>query len=282
MSTPELMFELLALSKCTNLDLEERMDEQYRVMTQLNQNGRSTNTMVGRTIHISMADSFAVYMIYKVLKESILLKWINYGDGHQDPTLGVKGALPKQEVIDMLEFDDYCYKKKMERETPRRLRNMVILGCPMTGAELRRKLPSKKFAIIHEAVRVIRPKAEPKPIAQTTKLAGKLISKKYPEEAKKIRKAKKLASPAKNTTAKSPNKTVSSPKQGNKVVNFLAALIEEGKMTQKEICVRAQEVFPDLKPATFSTLLSDSKNPKYNKFPKLVIKSETNILSFTK
>lgn len=286
MATPELMYELLALSKCTNLDIEERMDEQDRVMTQLNHNGRSINTIVGRTIHIPMADSFAVYLIYEEQKSRVLLKWINYGDAHQDPTLLTKGSLLKWKVTDMLAFDDFCSQKKLERETPRRLRNMVILECPMTGAELKRKLPSKTFAVIHEQVRVIRPKAEPKPIAQTAKVAEKLIIKKYPEQAKKIRKVNRLAKPSagipKNPTAKLPNKTVSLPRQGNKVVSFLSALIEEGKMTQKEICVRAQELFPDLKPSTISTLLSDSKNPKYNKFPKLVIKSEINILSFTK
>lgn len=57
-------------------------------------------------------------------------------------------------------------------------------------------------------------------------------------------------------------------------------LVGEAKFTQKEImeCVIAE--FPAVLKSTVSTVLSDSKNPKYHSLPKLVTVGENGVLTF--
>lgn len=73
-----------------------------------------------------------------------------------------------------------------------------------------------------------------------------------------------------------------SPKKRTGLSNYLKELIQEGKFTQKEIMTKGREKFPSLAPSTISTLLCDSKNPKYNKFDKLVVLDEKGIMKFSK
>jgi hypothetical protein len=65
-------------------------------------------------------------------------------------------------------------------------------------------------------------------------------------------------------------------------ITFLAALIAEGKYTQKELKAKGWEKFPEVAKSTIETVLVDSKNPKYNRFPKLVVKSDKGLLAFAK
>ncbi|MBT9139179.1 MAG: hypothetical protein DDT31_01760 [Syntrophomonadaceae bacterium] len=51
---------------------------------------------------------------------------------------------------------------------------------------------------------------------------------------------------------------------------YVYSLIQKGEYSKKEIESMAFEKFPDLKKSTLSTLLSDGKNPKYNRFPTLI------------
>lgn len=61
---------------------------------------------------------------------------------------------------------------------------------------------------------------------------------------------------------------------------FLAELISEAKYDRKIIVEKAQQKFPDATAGSITTYLSDGKNPKYNKFDKLVVVGEDKILSF--
>jgi len=72
------------------------------------------------------------------------------------------------------------------------------------------------------------------------------------------------------------------PKKRSGLSDYLKELIQEGKFTQKEIMTKGREKFPALAPSTISTLLCDSKNPKYNKFDKLVVLGEKGIMKFSK
>jgi hypothetical protein len=57
-------------------------------------------------------------------------------------------------------------------------------------------------------------------------------------------------------------------------ITFFTPLIQSGKYTLIEILQMAEDRFPNLSPATLRTFLTDSKNPKYNKFSKLVVVTE--------
>ena len=64
---------------------------------------------------------------------------------------------------------------------------------------------------------------------------------------------------------------------------FVAELIKANKFTKAEIMEKALIVYPDWKPVSLSTMITDGSNPRYNVFESLVVKdTETKILSFAK
>lgn len=77
-------------------------------------------------------------------------------------------------------------------------------------------------------------------------------------------------------------KKINQPKPKSGLSIFLKELITEGKFTTKEIFALAHAKFPQLAPSTISTLLTDSKNPKYNKFEKLVTLDDKGLMKFSK
>lgn len=83
------------------------------------------------------------------------------------------------------------------------------------------------------------------------------------------------------TTVEAPAKKVTSREVK---VSFFGPMFEEGKMTAKEILAKALESgnFPKLSESTLRTMITDSKNPKYNIFPHLVVKGADGKLSYQK
>ena len=64
---------------------------------------------------------------------------------------------------------------------------------------------------------------------------------------------------------------------------FVAELIAEGAYTKAKIMEKAIAKYPDWKPVSLSTMITDGSNPRYNVFDALVVKDkDTKILSFTK
>lgn len=64
---------------------------------------------------------------------------------------------------------------------------------------------------------------------------------------------------------------------------FVAELIKANKFTKAEIMEKALIVYPDWKPVSLSTMITDGSNPRYNVFESLVLKDkDTKILSFAK
>jgi len=65
-------------------------------------------------------------------------------------------------------------------------------------------------------------------------------------------------------------------------VAFYTTLIEKGGFTKKELVEKAEKEFPDATKAALQTIISDGKNPKYNKFAKLLVEDENKVFSFAK
>ena len=64
---------------------------------------------------------------------------------------------------------------------------------------------------------------------------------------------------------------------------FVAELIKANKFTKAEIMEKALIAYPDWKPVSLSTMITDGSNPRYNVFDSLVLKDkDTKILSFAK
>jgi len=83
---------------------------------------------------------------------------------------------------------------------------------------------------------------------------------------------------------RSSEKKTSSKKRGSLTadrIEFLTPLIESGKYTKSELIEKALKKEPDGK-SGIATLLSDAKNPKYNKFPHLVVQDAEGVMTFKK
>lgn len=101
------------------------------------------------------------------------------------------------------------------------------------------------------------------------------------EEEAPAPKAKKAAAPAKKAPAPAAEGASKSTKlTSQEKVEFFSPLIESGKYTAKQLLEKSLEKFPGLSESSVRTFLVDAKNPKYNKFPKLVQADEEGKLSF--
>jgi hypothetical protein len=109
-------------------------------------------------------------------------------------------------------------------------------------------------------------KTQPATVKDTTKL-GENAQKQIKEQAKTEPKAEP---------------TPKAPKAKPPYLLFLTTLIEEGKYDQKTLQQMAWDKFPEVSKSTIQTVIIDSKNIKYNRFPHLVVKDDKGILSFKK
>lgn len=62
----------------------------------------------------------------------------------------------------------------------------------------------------------------------------------------------------------------------------LLSLLKEGTHNKKEIIKEITSKYPEIKEITLNTMLTDSKNPKYNKLDLLVVENTKGHLSFSK
>lgn len=56
--------------------------------------------------------------------------------------------------------------------------------------------------------------------------------------------------------------------------------ISKGTFTRAQIVADVLRLFPDVKESTIRTIISDSKNPRYNKFDRLVTEDGKGVLRF--
>lgn len=64
---------------------------------------------------------------------------------------------------------------------------------------------------------------------------------------------------------------------------FIEGLIEKGKFTAKDIVAKTLEKYPEVSKSSISTIVSDSKNPKYTPFARTAVQDpESKIMSFGK
>ena len=105
-----------------------------------------------------------------------------------------------------------------------------------------------------------------------TLLGVKLPFEKEKEEEEKEEKA--------SSSGKGRKIGVANPEIGKRN-KLIESLIAKGKFTQKEIVEKVLEKFPDHSPGGIATMISDGKNPKYNKFSNIVkANPDSKILSF--
>jgi len=144
-----------------------------------------------------------------------------------------------------------------------------------------RKTVKGKFNLddlVSEMMAIIEPKK-----AKTT---GKKETVKEPVKETK----KEVAPVAKKETAKTTPAKAEKPKKivgAAKVttadrIAFIAPFIAKAKYNKKELLEMMVEKWPDMPIGGHQVILTDCKNPKYNKFEKLVVSNEVGVFSFKK
>lgn len=90
-----------------------------------------------------------------------------------------------------------------------------------------------------------------------------------------LQKAKEEKKPAKEKVKRT------GPSLTEQRINFYKPLIEKAKFTKTQLLEKGLAEFEGVQKSALQTFLIDSKNPKYNKFDKLVVEDpETHIMSF--
>lgn len=110
-----------------------------------------------------------------------------------------------------------------------------------------------------------------------------------PKEEKAPKEEKKGKAAKASKAGKTPEKKEGDGKRGGfkpgagaEKRKFMASLIEKGKFSKKDIMDKTAEKFPEATASSLATMISDGKNPKYNKFDKLIIENKEGQLSFAK
>jgi hypothetical protein len=73
--------------------LDNIMKRQEKLIDELKTLAKQHNTILGRTIKFPMADSYALYVITKVNKNTVQVTWLKYCDAWVDDRLGYRGSL---------------------------------------------------------------------------------------------------------------------------------------------------------------------------------------------
>jgi hypothetical protein len=117
--------------------------------------------------------------------------------------------------------------------------------------------------------------------APVATVAKKAVAKKAPVAAAAKEEEEEDEAPVAAKKAPAAKKAAATVKlSSEEKIAYFAPLIEEGTHTMKDLVAKSLEKFPGLSESSIRTFLVDSKNTKYNKFPKLVVADDEGKLSF--
>lgn len=82
--------------------------------------------------------------------------------------------------------------------------------------------------------------------------------------------------------AKKAEKVAKTARPKPQYIQYLTGLLSEGKYTRKELVDMAVKQCPETSKSSIETVITDSQNVKYNRFPLPVIKTKEGKMSFKK
>ena len=83
-----------------------KMKNQERLISELIPLCRAQNTLLGRTVKFPHADSYALYLVTKVNKNTVFLTWLDYCDAWVDDRMGGGGLISREYVQNHVNFND--------------------------------------------------------------------------------------------------------------------------------------------------------------------------------
>ena len=103
-------------SKDTN-SFDNIMKRQKNLMDELKTLARANSTLLGRTVRFQMADSYALYVVTKVNKNSVRLTWVKYCDGWQDGRIGYESNIDINYVTQEVKREDALARMFAEKKS---------------------------------------------------------------------------------------------------------------------------------------------------------------------
>lgn len=94
------------------LDFDNVMKRQETLMDEMKSLAQELDTLMGRIVKFQMADSYALYVVTKVIREAnvVQVTWVKWCDGWQDDRLGYEGILEYQYVKKRIDGEDHLDK----------------------------------------------------------------------------------------------------------------------------------------------------------------------------
>lgn len=89
---------------------DEKMARQDKLMDELEVLAKEANSLIGRVLRFPMADSYALYVVTRVYKKTVKVRWIQWCDAWQDDRLGVEGNLDYNYVASSIQGQDNMKK----------------------------------------------------------------------------------------------------------------------------------------------------------------------------
>jgi len=86
--------------------LDNIMKTQERLQAEIDDLARELNTLMGRQIKFPMADSYAYYIVTKVMKTQVQLTWVKYCDAWQDDRTGYQSNIGRGYVEKKVKGED--------------------------------------------------------------------------------------------------------------------------------------------------------------------------------
>ena len=87
-----------------------KINQQDVMIAELKALAKKNNTLLGREIKFQCADSYAYYVVLKIMKKNVVLAWIDYCDGWVDDRLGKMGSISIAFVKQQVDWEN-----KMDR-----------------------------------------------------------------------------------------------------------------------------------------------------------------------
>jgi rhamnogalacturonyl hydrolase YesR len=111
---------LLFNSDKRGMNIMEQIEFHISMFNELKELAKKHDTILGRTITFPIADGYSIYLITKINKVTVTVRWIDYADGWFDKRVGEKGLLNIDFVLNDIRGQDMLNKNfkkiKMKKE----------------------------------------------------------------------------------------------------------------------------------------------------------------------
>jgi hypothetical protein len=109
--------------------VRDKMNRQEAIMDDMKELARKLNTLKGRMIKFPCADSYSLYVITKVNKRTVRIKWVDFCDGWVDSRCGHEAVLDIEYATKEVQGEDFMEELFSKKKTS------PTIVCPVGGSD---------------------------------------------------------------------------------------------------------------------------------------------------